>query len=613
MAHGGASLRTSGPSVDPEILAFSGLRDSTDTAPKATRCLTEPSGSKYTQPPNPAPWKDPSHGPPRGEGGYLDESEAPSEESGADQELSRENETGHQEDGSPSFFFPFGLLGSPGIPEGTHSEEGDGSSSNFCHHCTSPSLEKDEELEEYDDKESLKFPTDFSRRQRHSFLTKKDTWDSGRRHPRSPGRHQLCRKRNQADKHRGLGLWGMEELCQLGQLICKTPGNSALVGEYVETCGHLIYACRQLKGSDLDLFRVWVGAWAGRLGGWTQVMVQFLSQSFSCAAGLFTHLLRPVGAFLLLALALLLGCLQLGWQFLVGLGDRLGWRDRTTRLVSWLDSPTVHRCLTLLRLEFPWVKPRTDKQGNGPAASGRYCQPEEEVARLLTMAGVPEDELNPFHVLGVEATASDMELKKAYRQLAAMVHPDKNHHPRAEEAFKVLRAAWDIVRSPERMAENELIRSVNEFLWTLQDDLKEAMNTLMCSRCQGKHRRFEVDREPKSARYCAECNRLHPAEEGDFWAESSMLGLKITYFALMNGKVYISEWAGCQRVGISPDTHPQSSLPYLIWFSGTGHARDPASPHPGPGATATSKPNSTVPKGEAKPKRRKKMRRPFQC
>ncbi|XP_034499759.1 dnaJ homolog subfamily C member 14 isoform X2 [Ailuropoda melanoleuca] len=268
------------------------------------------------------------------------------------------------------------------------------------------------------------------------------------------------------------------------------------------------------------------------------------------------------------------------------------------------------------------------------------------------MAGVPEDELNPFHVLGVEATASDVELKKAYRQLAVMVHPDKNHHPRAEEAFKVLRAAWDIVSNPERrkeyemkqMAENELSRSVNEFLSKLQDDLKEAMNTMMCSRCQGKHRRFEMDREPKSARYCAECNRLHPAEEGDFWAESSMLGLKITYFALMDGKVYdITEWAGCQRVGISPDTH---RVPYHISFgsripgtSGRQRATPDAppadlqdflsrifqvppgqmsngnffaAPQPGPGATAASKPNSTVPKGEAKPKRRKKVRRPFQ-
>jgi hypothetical protein len=86
-----------------------------------------------------------------------------------------------------------------------------------------------------------------------------------------------------------------------------------LVGEYVETCGHLIYACRQLKGSDLDLFRVWVGVWAGRLGGWAQVVSQFLSQGFYCGAGLFTPFLRLLGAVLLLILALFLGCLQLCW------------------------------------------------------------------------------------------------------------------------------------------------------------------------------------------------------------------------------------------------------------------------------------------------------------
>lgn len=46
----------------------------------------------------------------------------------------------------------------------------------------------------------------------------------------------------------------------------------------------------------------------------------------------------------------------------------------------------------------------------------------------------------------------------------------------------------------KRMAENELSRSVNEFLSKLQDDLKEAMNTMMCSRCQGKHR-YEIEGE----------------------------------------------------------------------------------------------------------------------
>ncbi|NXI47918.1 DJC14 protein, partial [Galbula dea] len=200
----------------------------------------------------------------------------------------------------------------------------------------------------------------------------------------------------------------------------------------------------------------------------------------------------------------------------------------------------------------------------------------EEVARLVAMAEVPEEELNPFEVLGVELTASDAELRKAYRRLAVLVHPDKSQHPRAEAAFKVLRAAWDMVSSPERrreyemMAEKELTRSVSEFLSRLQDDLKEAMNTMMCSKCQGKHRRFELERDPGSGRYCAECGELHPAEEGDFWAESSLLGLKITYLAMMDGRIYdITEWAGCQRVGISPDTH---RVPYHISFGARGSA-----------------------------------------
>lgn len=227
-----------------------------------------------------------------------------------------------------------------------------------------------------------------------------------------------------------------------------------------------------------------------------------------------------------------------------------------------------------------------------PGGTGRF-QAGQELERLLALALVPEDELDPFTVLGVEAHATEAELKRAYRQLAVQVHPDKNKHPRAGEAFKVLRAAWDVVSNPEtrreyeikRMATTELSKSMNEFLTKLQDDLKEAMNTMMCTKCEGKHKRFEMNREPAEARFCAECNRRHSAEEGDLWAESSMLGLRITYFACMDGKVYdITEWAGCQRIGISPDTH---RVPYHISFgsknngSSTRH-RTPSEHPPGP-------------------------------
>lgn len=40
----------------------------------------------------------------------------------------------------------------------------------------------------------------------------------------------------------------------------------------------------------------------------------------------------------------------------------------------------------------------------------------------------------------------------------------------------------------KRMAATELSKSMNEFLTKLQDDLKEAMNTMMCTKCEGKHK-----------------------------------------------------------------------------------------------------------------------------
>ncbi|KAI7789819.1 dnaJ homolog subfamily C member 14 [Triplophysa rosa] len=238
-------------------------------------------------------------------------------------------------------------------------------------------------------------------------------------------------------------------------------------------------------------------------------------------------------------------------------------------------------------------------ENSNPESSNRGTekyQPEEELQRLLALAKIPEEELDPFSVLGVDIHATESELKRAYRQLAIQIHPDKNKHPGADEAFKVLRAAWDIVSNPEtrreyelkRMATTELSKSMNEFLAKLQDDLKEAVNTMMCTKCEGKHKRFEMDREASEARFCAECKKWHSAEEGDLWAESRMLGLRITYFAFMDGKVFdITEWAGCQRIGISPDTH---RVPYHISFGSKGSSsasrhRSPPD-HPGGGAPA---------------------------
>ncbi|NXN06828.1 DJC14 protein, partial [Indicator maculatus] len=68
--------------------------------------------------------------------------------------------------------------------------------------------------------------------------------------------------------------------------------------------------------------------------------------------------------------------------------------------------------------------------------------------------------------------------------------------------------------------------------------------------------------------YCGQCGVLHPAQEGDLWAESRLLGLRVTYLARMEGRIYdVTEWAGCQGVGIAPDTH---RVPYHISLAARG-------------------------------------------
>lgn len=521
-----------------------------------------------------------------------------------------------------------------------------------------------------------------ARQQRHRSAAK----DKGEgRFALAGGKHRQPRKRSDGGRHHVQAellrhLEGLASFC----FSCFKLFISLIVqvthrcGESVEAGGKLLYSCCSLSPRDLDAVRTGVQAWIqqARMSG------KKLMRHLGVWLSLCYRLVKMLCVVLFLVLMLLLGSLRLCWRVcklaVLSVLGRLAHTSHGAWLLSAIDLPQIwaffkesRTCKWVVGLLFKWHTLlwtprgiRTNQAGDtactGSSGGFGSYQAGEEVARLLAMADTPEEALNPFQVLGVEATASDAELKRAYRHLAVLVHPDKNKHPRAEEAFKVLRAAWDIVSNPERrkeyeikrMAETELTKSMNEFLSKLQDDLKEAMNTMMCNKCQGKHKRFEMDRDPLNARYCAECSKLHAAEEGDFWAESSMLGLKITYFALMDGKVYdITEWAGCQRVGISPDTH---RVPYHISFGSRGSGgrqrapsdgspasaaelqdffnrlfqgnngqmpngnffSTPQAPAPGgappPFAAPSSKGESSAQKGDSKQKRRKKVRRPFQ-
>ncbi|GAB3360414.1 DnaJ C-terminal domain-containing protein [Amycolatopsis echigonensis] len=55
-----------------------------------------------------------------------------------------------------------------------------------------------------------------------------------------------------------------------------------------------------------------------------------------------------------------------------------------------------------------------------------------------------------YQLLGVSRTASQDEIQKAYRKLARKYHPDVNKDPGAEEKFKAVSEAYDVLSEPEK-------------------------------------------------------------------------------------------------------------------------------------------------------------------
>lgn len=209
-----------------------------------------------------------------------------------------------------------------------------------------------------------------------------------------------------------LGFWCISCIHMMIEIIVTLTHNC---GVGVESGGVRLYRFgHQLLAKITDL--AGLKADAGRVLNWTKCVGGDLVDRLVQSA-------KWVKKVALSCLKVFCSLILLGSQWTKGMLARLG-GERGKRFWTVFQESRMWKMVVSL---LDKVQRRFRRDGHSTASSpdspsrAARGQPGQELERLLALAEVPEEELDPFTVLGVELHATEAELKKAYRQLAVQV------------------------------------------------------------------------------------------------------------------------------------------------------------------------------------------------
>lgn len=113
--------------------------------------------------------------------------------------------------------------------------------------------------------------------------------------------------------------------------------------------------------------------------------------------------------------------------------------------------------------------------------------------------------MDHYAVLGVPQTASDAEIRSAYKKLARRVHPDKNqgHKPVVDVDFGAVQAAYEVLSNPDdrRLHDAELESKKRvQPNYAGPDELMSFFGS-RCTPCHDRGRQRSTSFRPRDAMY----------------------------------------------------------------------------------------------------------------